>query len=58
VLASLMAGGPNAGYSGGIFGHGTYFAEDAAKNDQVRPAPRAMHRAFSSRALALSRKRS
>ena len=34
ALLSLISGGPNAGYSGGIFGHGTYFAEDAGKNDQ------------------------
>jgi len=33
-LLSILSSGCNERYSGGIFGHGTYFAEDVAKNDQ------------------------
>ena len=29
-----MSGGANERFSGGLFGSGTYFAEDASKNDQ------------------------
>jgi hypothetical protein len=34
VVQSVISGGLNERYSGGIFGHGTYFAEDLGKNDQ------------------------
>lgn len=34
IVMSLLAGGLNERFSGGLFGHGTYFAEDVAKNDQ------------------------
>lgn len=34
VVLSVISGGLNERYSGGIFGHGTYFAEDLGKNDQ------------------------
>ena len=33
-LLSIISGGPNERFSGGLFGNGTYFAEDAGKNDQ------------------------
>jgi hypothetical protein len=33
-LLSILSNGPNEHFSGGIFGHGTYFAEDVGKNDQ------------------------
>merc|ERR1719313_83263 len=33
VLA-ILSGGLNERFSGGLFGNGTYFAEDVAKNDQ------------------------
>jgi hypothetical protein len=34
MLLSILSNGPNEHFSGGIFGHGTYFAEDVGKNDQ------------------------
>uniref|UniRef100_A0A7S4T592 Poly [ADP-ribose] polymerase n=1 Tax=Alexandrium monilatum TaxID=311494 RepID=A0A7S4T592_9DINO len=34
VVLSVISGGLNERYSGGVFGHGTYFAEDLGKNDQ------------------------
>lgn len=34
VILSVISSGLNERYSGGIFGHGTYFAEDLGKNDQ------------------------
>lgn len=34
IVQSVMSGGLNERFSGGIFGHGTYFAEDLGKNDQ------------------------
>jgi len=34
ILPAIFAGGLNERYSGGLFGNGTYFAEDIAKNDQ------------------------
>jgi hypothetical protein len=34
AVLSVISGGLNERFSGGLFGHGTYFAEDVAKNDQ------------------------
>ena len=34
VLLNIISTGMNERFSGGIFGHGTYLAEDAGKNDQ------------------------
>lgn len=34
ILMSVVSGGLNERFSGGNFGHGTYFAEDLGKNDQ------------------------
>jgi hypothetical protein len=34
TLLSVITGGLNERFSGGLFGQGTYFAEDIAKNDQ------------------------
>ena len=34
VLLGIMTEGANERFSGGTFGRGTYFAEDACKNDQ------------------------
>eukprot|EP00931_Biecheleriopsis_adriatica_P101914 TRINITY_DN76962_c0_g1_i1.p1 TRINITY_DN76962_c0_g1~~TRINITY_DN76962_c0_g1_i1.p1 ORF type:complete len:1086 (-),score=173.25 TRINITY_DN76962_c0_g1_i1:126-3038(-) len=34
TVLNILSSGCNERYSGGIFGHGTYFAEDVAKNDQ------------------------
>jgi hypothetical protein len=34
TVHSILAGGMNERFSGGLFGHGTYFSEDIAKNDQ------------------------
>ena len=34
ALFSILSNGPNEHFSGGLFGHGTYFAEDVGKNDQ------------------------
>ena len=34
TLPNIMSGGANERFSGGLFGSGTYFAEDASKNDQ------------------------
>ena len=34
MLLSILSNGPNEHFSRGIFGHGTYFAEDVGKNDQ------------------------
>merc|ERR1712187_835499 len=34
VVLSVISGGLNERFSGGIFGQGTYFAEDLGKNDQ------------------------
>ena len=34
TLLSVLSGGPNERYSGGLFGEGSYFAEDPGKNDQ------------------------
>merc|ERR1712176_857333 len=34
TVPAILAGGLNERFSGGLFGHGTYFAEDIAKNDQ------------------------
>jgi hypothetical protein len=34
TVLSVIANGLNERFSGGLFGHGTYFAEDVAKNDQ------------------------
>mmetsp|Transcript_66098 Transcript_66098/g.158113 ORF Transcript_66098/g.158113 Transcript_66098/m.158113 type:complete len:555 (+) Transcript_66098:63-1727(+) len=34
ILLSILSGGLNERFSGGLFGQGTYFAEDVAKNDQ------------------------
>lgn len=33
VVLSVISGGLNERYSGGLFGHGTYLAEDIGKND-------------------------
>lgn len=33
-VAAILSGGLNERFSGGLFGHGTYLAEDIAKNDQ------------------------
>ena len=30
VLLSILSTGPNERFSGGLFGHGTYFAEDVS----------------------------
>jgi hypothetical protein len=34
TVHSILSGGMNERFSGGLFGHGTYFSEDIAKNDQ------------------------
>lgn len=34
VVLTMLSNGPNERFSGGLFGHGTYLAEDAGKNDQ------------------------
>ena len=34
TVYDILASGTNKNFSGGIFGHGTYFAEDAGKNNQ------------------------
>lgn len=34
TVLKILNNGMNERFSGGIFGHGTYFAEDVAKNDQ------------------------
>jgi len=34
ILVAILSGGLNERFSGGLFGQGTYFAEDVAKNDQ------------------------
>jgi hypothetical protein len=34
TIPNIMSGGANERFSGGLFGSGTYFAEDASKNDQ------------------------
>mmetsp|Transcript_41841 Transcript_41841/g.110297 ORF Transcript_41841/g.110297 Transcript_41841/m.110297 type:complete len:504 (-) Transcript_41841:291-1802(-) len=34
TLLAILANGPNERFSGGLFGNGTYFGEDAAKIDQ------------------------
>jgi len=34
TILKILSGGMNERYSGGIFGHGIYFAEDSGKNDQ------------------------
>lgn len=33
-ILAILSGGLNERFSGGLFGHGTYLAEDVAKNDQ------------------------
>merc|ERR1712061_410848 len=33
-ILAILSGGLNERFSGGLFGNGTYFAEDIAKNDQ------------------------
>ena len=34
VLLDILSNGPNEHFSSGIFGHGTYLADDVGKNDQ------------------------
>lgn len=34
IILAILSGGLNERFSGGLFGNGTYFAEDVAKNDQ------------------------
>lgn len=43
TLLQIIANGPNEKFSGGLFGEGTYFAENPAKNDQYTAADPAIN---------------
>jgi len=42
TVLTLLSNGPNERFSGGLFGCGTYLAEDAGKNDQYVTSDRSM----------------